>query len=580
MKRIALVAHLAVLLASSLHARENDREFVESLRKLTLPKLQRSAIGVTRHGTAITCFFADDDLDLNTATLRILLVGGLDGRRDSVQSVLDSLRWFHEDAAKSIRERVTLSAVPCANPDGTARGTGEMNASGGYPSRGYPPKGTAYNDKSNPESLYLWRWIGMHAPDLVVDVRAGKSLRWFVPASLDAVFQRKVRNVPEDSLVRQLPRVAPNETGTVPSIQVETPGGFLPQLITMLDKARFSGPSNARRELQRRLDRSPLEIAKQLSQHYGHDLKQVVYIPAIALIGRLRLGQLTESDKHLKEVAQIALPYFRGEKSTTPRSGSALSGHLVFCELADQVTGDPRKRYVELARVAADLAFDERGQPKPSMPFHSEMSDALFMGGPILARVGRLTGKARYFDACAQHIAFMKKLVLREDGLHRQSPLDEAAWGRGNGFPALGLAMCLTDFPKDHPRRAELLEMFQNHMATLAKHQDPTGMWHQVVDHEESYRELSSTCMITFAMIRGVRKGWLRRETYRPVIDRAWGAIRLRIAPNGRLVNVCTGTGKQKSLRAYYDRAAILGHDARGGAMALLVATEVARLPE
>ena len=42
------------------------------------------------------------------------------------------------------------------------------------------------------------------------------------------------------------------------------------------------------------------------------------------------------------------------------------------------------------------------------------------------------------------------------------------------------------------------------------------------------------------------------------------------------LVDVCTGTGKQKNLRAYYDRMAILGKDARGGAMALLVSTEMA----
>jgi hypothetical protein len=42
------------------------------------------------------------------------------------------------------------------------------------------------------------------------------------------------------------------------------------------------------------------------------------------------------------------------------------------------------------------------------------------------------------------------------------------------------------------------------------------------------------------------------------------------------LVDVCTGTGKMKSLREYLDRPAILGRDGRGGAMALLVATEIA----
>ena len=51
-------------------------------------------------------------------------------------------------------------------------------------------------------------------------------------------------------------------------------------------------------------------------------------------------------------------------------------------------------------------------------------------------------------------------------------------------------------------------------------------------------------------------------------------AVRARIAPSGRLVDVCTGTGKQTSLEAYLDRPAILGMDDRGGAMALLIATE------
>ena len=82
--------------------------------------------------------------------------------------------------------------------------------------------------------------------------------------------------------------------------------------------------------------------------------------------------------------------------------------------------------------------------------------------------------------------------------------------------------------------------------------------------------------MITFAMVRGVGMGWLDKETYQPIIRRAWRAIRMRVASDGRLVAVCTGTGKQKNLQAYLDRRAILGPDLRGGAMSLLVSTEIA----
>jgi hypothetical protein len=41
---------------------------------------------------------------------------------------------------------------------------------------------------------------------------------------------------------------------------------------------------------------------------------------------------------------------------------------------------------------------------------------------------------------------------------------------------------------------------------------------------------------------------------------------------------VCESTNKQPSLDAYLYRAAILGQDPRGGAMALLFATEMAGL--
>lgn len=190
-------------------------------------------------------------------------------------------------------------------------------------------------------------------------------------------------------------------------------------------------------------------------------------------------------------------------------------------------------------------------------------------------QVGRLTGDKKYHDMAVRHIRFMLKLNLREDGLHRHSPLDETAWGRGNGFPALGLALCLSDLPEDHPGYQETLAAFRRHMAAMAKRQDYTGAWHQVVDRPESYRELTVTCMTAFAMIRGIRNGWLDEKTYGPVVEKAWTAIKTRVAPDGTLVDVCTGTGKQRSLRAYYDRPAILGPDPRGGAMALLVATEM-----
>ena len=76
-------------------------------------------------------------------------------------------------------------------------------------------------------------------------------------------------------------------------------------------------------------------------------------------------------------------------------------------------------------------------------------------------------------------------------------------------------------------------------------------------------------------MQRGIRRGWLAKGEFQPAVDRAWRAIKERTSSDGRLVNVCTGTGKQKTLQDYLDRPAINGRDDRGGAMGLLFAVEL-----
>src|SRR5262249_45066013 len=209
---------------------------------------------------------------------------------------------------------------------------------------------------------------------------------------------------------------------------------------------------------------------------------------------------------------------------------------------------------------------------------HSEMSDSLFMGCPILAQAGKLTHDRRYFDMALRHMRFMQKLCLRPDGIYRHSPLDEAAWGRGNAFPALGLALTLSDTPASDPVFQEILRSYKSHMAALAQFQDESGMWREVVDLPGAYREYTATAMISVAMLRGIRAGWIEAKTYQPLVDRAWRAINARTGSDGRLIDVCESTGKQTSVEAYLNRLAILDRDPRGGAMALLFSTEMAGL--
>jgi rhamnogalacturonyl hydrolase YesR len=340
--------------------------------------------------------------------------------------------------------------------------------------------------------------------------------------------------------------------------------------------AQDAAPKGPEKPQADRLTRSPRQLAEQLAAVYGNRLEQVAYIPAMPLVAKLRLSELTGETKYADEVNTLVAPFLRGERSPVPKSGPEQAGHLVFAELARRAQGKDRERWIRLCRSAADQIFGKNGEPLPVMPFHNEMSDAVFMAGPILAATGRLTGERKYFAAAAVHFASMRKFCLRSDGLYRHSPLCEAAWGRGNGFPALGLALALSDWPDDHPARKDLVAEFQKHAAALKPYQDAgTGCWHQVIDHPESYDEYSCTCMIGCALQRGIRRGWLAKEEYQSCVDRAWRAILERTDPNGNLVNVCASTGKQKTLQDYFDRPAINGRDDRGGAMGLLLAVEL-----
>lgn len=442
----------------------------------------------------------------------VLLVGGLDGDEASARQVREALT---SNAAPGVR----LVGIPLANPDAAPMA--------------FPPTGVAYREHR--ESHALWRWIGVHAPDLVIVVGADHGLA-------QALSEHEVAGV-----------------GPIPTRQVTLgvpPLGAVPSPLP---------PSPARLERERRLARTPEQLAGEFAAVYGHQFDQVTYLPGMALIGRMRMGATGDVDR-------LASPYLDARPAI--RSSLTIAGHLVFAELAER-TGN--ERYLALARAAADLAFDANGQMLEAMPMHGEMSDAFFMAGPILARVGRLTGEMRYHDMAARHARFMNGLVLRPDGLYRHSPLTDAAWSRGNAFPALGMALTLSDMPESHAAVPELRDSFRRHMATLLEHQDVDGMWHEVIDHRGSYAELSATAMIGTAMLRGIRRGWLDAGTYQPSADAAWRAVLARAGSDGTLVDVCESTNKQPTLDAYLNRAAILGPDERGGGMVLFFATEMTR---
>jgi rhamnogalacturonyl hydrolase YesR len=477
---------------------------------------ERWSVGLTAGDQAIEALVVPGP---TASAPAVLLIGGLQGKDGTVETVGAEAAAF--EALPQARRPFRLLALPLANPDGRPLQ--------------FPPAGTAYRD--NAESHVLWRWIAIQAPDLIVIAGASAGL------------------------AEALSQTAPGFVGRIPSVVVAAKPGILQALPLPI------APSEARLEIERRRNRSPRQLAEELGKVYGRDFAQSNYILAMALVAQLRLG-------NTEDVLRLADPYLNGSRDSfaTP-SQSSLAAHMLFYEIARR-TGD--ERAARLVIRAANSGFTEAGAPRDFMPLHGGWSDSLFMDIPVLAKAGALTGERKYFDMAARHFFFMQKIVGRPDGLYRHQASTEAAWGRGNGFPALGMALTLTDFPKDHPDYPALLAGFQRHMKALAGFQDENGMFREVIDYPGAYPELSGTAMIATAMMRGVRRGWLEASVYQPVVDRAWQAVLVRTASDGRLFDVAESTGTRGlNLRDYLRRAAILDRDPRGGAFVMMLATEI-----
>lgn len=399
----------------------------------------------------------------------------------------------------------------------------------------FPPTGDAYAP-GNTSSHAIWRWIGLTAPDAV-----------FIPETEEGT-----------ALATALQENPPAGVGMVNIFligegeKVETETRVLP-----LQELK---PGYAKQNMILRLNRNPRDIISRVGRHYGLKFGGS-YIDAMAFIAKENAGVSTNAVSEAEK--------FLNKNPGLPRSPGKIAGTILFADLP----GDPaRDRVIEVA----NLAFDESGAPLPAMPGHNEMSDSVFMAPPLLTKAGLLSEEEKYFTQAASHIRFIQKHCLREDGLYRHSPVSDAAWGRGNAFPALGLAMVLTDFPEEHPDRVFLEESFLSHIEALTAYQNHEGMWHQIIDMPDSYAEFTATAMIASAIARGIRIGVLKENEWLPRLYPSWKAIKSRISFDGKsFVNVCESTGKQPTLEAYYERKAILGPDARAGAMALFFASEM-----
>lgn len=169
--------------------------------------------------------------------------------------------------------------------------------------------------------------------------------------------------------------------------------------------------------------------------------------------------------------------------------------------------------------------------------------DGLYMGQPFYAEYSQVFAENNWEDIANQFVWMERHARDPKTGLlyhgwdeskqqrwaNKQSGLSPHVWGRAMGWYAMGLIDTLEYFPKDHPRRAELIAILQREAAAIEKYQDrKTGVWYDIIDlptRKPNYIESSASAMFVLAIARGVREGWLP-EKYMKVAVRGWAGIK------------------------------------------------------
>jgi len=187
--------------------------------------------------------------------------------------------------------------------------------------------------------------------------------------------------------------------------------------------------------------------------------------------------------------------------------------------------------------------------------------DDLYMSVPALAQMGALTGEARYFDdAVKQILQFSARMFVPETGLYMHGWIQDMEphpvfhWARANGWAVVAMVELLSVLPEDHPGRPAVLAQYRAHVRGLAAAQGGDGLWHQLLNRNDSYLETSASAMFVYAIARGINRGWLDPLAYGPCASLGWNAVTKQVNDKGQVENTCVGTGMGFDPMFYYYR--------------------------
>lgn len=323
----------------------------------------------------------------------------------------------------------------------------------------------------------------------------------------------------------------------------------------------------------------PEFIASKIIQRYiasAESTSPVGYPETCSWFGSLRFAEATKDGKMLRQLEERFLPLLGSNKAAmqTPNHVDNTVFGIVPLQLYLQ-TGN--ELYYHIGIDFADRQWELPQNPKPEYKalFDRGLSwqtrfwvDDMYMITSIQSQAYLASKNEKYINRAAYEMTVYLDSIQRPNGLFFHFPTAPFFWCRGNGWMAAGMADLLTHLPESNPDRAKILQEYRKMMATLKSYQNEKGLWNQLIDEPDAWTETSGSAMFTYAMITGVKNGWLDIKEYAPVARKAWLALVSYLNDDWALREVCVGTNVGYTKEYYLARPRSVGD--RHGQAALL----------
>lgn len=318
---------------------------------------------------------------------------------------------------------------------------------------------------------------------------------------------------------------------------------------------------------------TPEEVGRRLAyrfldgKHMLHAGKWISYPETFNWTSALKFGAMTRDKNLIKLLQNRFEPLFSTESALLPPKNHVdlnMFGSLPF----EMYLVTKEQRYRDLATPYADTQWilpdnanaREKAWADKGYSWQTRLwIDDMYMITIVQTQAFRVSGDRKYIDRAAKEMVMYLDSLQRPNGLFYHAPDVPFYWGRGNGWMAAGMAVLLRYLPEDNKDRPRILQGYRTMMESLKKFQTPKGMWNQLIDDPNCWAETSGSAMFTYAIISGVKQGWLNQAEYAPVARKAWMAMIPYINEKGDVTEVCVGTNKKNDKQYYYDRPRHVG---------------------